>query len=125
MIEIPGRIVRLLMEIGYLAGANGMVDEAEQIFTALQVVRPESEYPLIGSAVTLMNSGRPGEAAKIIWDKALQLNPESDLAKSFLGLALKLSGMQGECRAILEEVIETDRDPQATEMAKSIITELG
>lgn len=99
--------------------------ESEEIFNAIHAIRPESELPLIGLAVTKMNKNQAGEAARVLWDKALKINPESDLAKSFLGLALKLSGMNNESRTVLEEVLQSGQDPQATDIAKSLLAEIN
>lgn len=123
--EIETTLIQLLMEAGYLAGGYGFFEESEKIFDGITAVRPESELPLIGMAVTKMNAGKYEEAARILWDKALKLNPESDLAKSFLGLTLKLSGLIAESQAILKEVLEANKDETAVNMARNLLEELS
>ena len=85
--EIGTPLIRLMMEIGYLAAGNGFSAEAEAIFEGLHAVRPGSEIPFIGLAVTRMNAGRPLEAASLLEEQALRLSPASELAQGFLGLA--------------------------------------
>jgi Flp pilus assembly protein TadD len=123
-VDIDTDRVQLLMEIGYLAGGHGYPAESETIFEGIRAMRPQSELPVIGLAVAKMNAGHHQEAARILWEEALAINPESDLARSFLGLVLKLSGLQSESRTILEEVVAADRQPEAVNMAKSLLEEM-
>ena len=123
--EIDTKLVQLLMEVGYLAGGHGFFDESIKIFEGIYAVRPESEYPLIGMAVTRMNARKYEEAVKILWGKALKVNPESDLAKSFLGLALKMAGLTSESQTLLREVVEANRCEEAVSMAKNLLEEIG
>jgi tetratricopeptide (TPR) repeat protein len=121
--EIEKDLLQLLMETGHLASGYGYFPEAEVIFSGLRAVRPESEYPLIGLALAKMNARKYIEAIKILMEEALKVNPKSDLAKSFLGLALKLSGLREESVTVLREVIAADRDKIAVKIARNLITE--
>ncbi len=117
--------VRVLMEAGYMAAGAGMVKDAATIFAGVQAARPKSEYPVIGLAVTLMSAGEHQGAVDLLTQKALELNPGSCLAKSFLGLALKLAGRSNEARAQLEAVLSNcNNDPAATNMAQSLLQEI-
>ncbi len=122
--NISTELIQILMEIGYFAGENGYPVESEVIFEALRQARPNSEYPLIGLAVTMMNLGKYDEAVQTLTNEALGVNPESNLAKSFLGLALKLAGRTEECKGILNEVINQNEDQIAVNMANSILSEI-
>lgn len=117
------RLLQLLMEIGYIASGNGMANEAQHIFTNLAELRPESEMPLIGLAVHYMNRNQPKKAVETLWEGALQRNSESELAKSFLALALKKSGLEHESRILLEEVIQNNKDEQACALATALMNE--
>ncbi len=112
-----------MMEIGYLAAGNGFKAEAESIFEALRALRPTSEMPIIGLAVVRIGAGQPLEAAALLEDQALRINPESALAKGFLGLAFKLAGHSGRSQAILEEVVTTGADPEAVNLARNLLAE--
>lgn len=121
--EIGTPLVRLMVEIGYLAGGNGFTDEAEAVFDGLRAVRPESEVPVIGLAVTRMNAGRPLDAVALLEGEALRLNPGSDLARGFLGLALRLAGHASRSHSVLEEVAATATDESAGRMARALLAE--
>lgn len=123
--EIETSTVQLLMEAGYLAGGYGFYKESEEIFEGIQAVRPDNELPLIGLAVTKMNAGNNEEAARILWEKALKINPESDLAKSFLGLALKLAGLKAESESVLKEVVDEGGNDPAVKLAQALLKEIG
>jgi hypothetical protein len=122
--EIETELLQLLMEAGYLAGGYGYFKESRRIFDGIAAVRPDSELPFIGMAVSSMNAGNNHEAIKILWEKALKTNPESDLAKSFLGLSLKLSGLNNESQTILQEVIDSRKNEVAVKMAQSLMNEM-
>ena len=121
--EIDAQLTKLLMEVGYLAGGYGFVSESEKIFNGIAAVRPESEYPYIGLAVTCLNANMNEAAVEILRTRALKANPDSDLAKSFLGLALKLAGMNAESQKVLQEVVDNGGAEEAVNMAKSLLEE--
>ena len=123
--EIETRLIQRLMEAGYLAGGYGYFNESMRIFEGIKAVRPDSELPLIGMAVSAMNAGKNHEAIKILWEQALKLNPDSDLAKSFLGLALKLSGLNAESQIMLKEVINGGKNEAAIKLAQALTSEMG
>ncbi len=122
--EFDTALVKLLMEVGYLATGNGFSDEARTIFRGVAAARPESEYPLIGLAVVEMNEGNLQEAVRLL-EKARKLNPESWLAASFMGLAYKLSGETTKSRAVLEEVVARAKDATAVSMARALLAEMS
>lgn len=123
--EIDSQLIRLIFEAGFLAGANNMPDDSETIFNAVKIFRPESEYPYIGSAVTCLNMGKNDDAVRILRDEALKVNPESNIARAFLGLSLKFSGLMDQSRTILQEVIDSGKDEKAVNMAEAILAEMN
>jgi len=122
--EISSRSLQMLMELGILAGGYGYGKEADAIFRGIEAVRPESEYPLVGRAIVRMNDNRPEEAARILEEGALPLNPENDLTRGYLGLALMLDKRHDRCRDLMEEVVRNDRDETAVRMARDILEQL-
>lgn len=123
--EIQTEVIQLLMEAGYLAGGYGLYKESEDIFEGIRAIRPDSELPIIGLAVTKMNAGKNTESARMLWEQALKINPESDLAKSFLGLALKLSNLNSESETVLKEVIDTGKNEPAIKLAQALLNDSG
>lgn len=114
-------LVRTLMEVGYVAIGFGRFADAETIFAGVQAARPESELPAIGRAVVRLNSGRPQDAVRLLEGEALKRNPDSDLAKSFLGLALKQTGENSRSRQLLEDVARAGGQTEAVALSKSLL----
>ncbi|MBG0775379.1 MAG: hypothetical protein H0S85_02980 [Desulfovibrionaceae bacterium] len=123
--EIRKELLQKVTEIGLLASNYGQVKEAEAIFEGLVAVRPDQETPYIGMAMAKMNSGSYDEALELLLEKALTINPESDLAKSFAALCYKLAGKPVEAKAAADFVVENGSDEAAVAMAKGVIEELG
>ena len=118
--EIDAKSLQLLMEAGMLAAGYGYMPESETIFEGLKAVRPESESPLIGLAFTKMSTRQVDEAIRILDEQALKINPDSDLARAFLGLAYKLAGRGELSDSMVNQVLDSNRDPAAVNLAKSI-----
>jgi hypothetical protein len=116
-------LVRLMMEIGYLASGNGFSAEAEAIFEGLRAVRPRSEVPIIGLAVNRMNAGRPLEAVSLLQEQALRLCPGSELGLGFLGLALRLAGHTGRSQSVLKDLAAKATNPHAGAMARALLAD--
>ena len=118
--------VQILMDAGFVATGSGRHSQAEVIFNGLAAARPESELPWLGLAVVRMNVGAPEEAAALLQDKSLQLNPDSCLVRSFLGLAHKLSGHTSEAERVLNSVVVDcpEQENSAVAMAQALLAEL-
>ena len=86
----------LLMEAGFLAAAMGMTAKAIVIFSALRLVRPDSEAPILGLALTFVNMGRFRDAAQLLSGEGFKKNPDSDLLRAMLGLTFQLAGREDE-----------------------------
>ncbi|MFO1349189.1 MAG: hypothetical protein U1F68_00320 [Gammaproteobacteria bacterium] len=114
--------VKQLAAIGFLAAGHGLINEGEAIFNGLKAWRPESEYPLIGLALTKIGACQYDAAHAILTDQALKLNPASATAKCFVGLALKLAGRVHEGERWLKEVAAAD-DQEARTLAETLLGE--
>jgi Flp pilus assembly protein TadD len=122
---VDTELVQILMDAGFVATGSGRHSQAEIIFNGLAAARPESELPWIGLAVVLMNTGKSEEAAVLLQDKGLQINPDSCLARSFLGLAHKLSGHGAEAERVLNSVVADCPDQESSAaMAQALLAEL-
>jgi thioredoxin-like negative regulator of GroEL len=107
----------LLMEAGFLAAAMGMTAKAIVIFSALRLVRPDSEAPILGLALTFVNMGRFRDAAQLLAEEGFKKNPDSDLLRAMLGLTFQLAGRENEAAKLFDAVIEADREPTAVKLA--------
>jgi hypothetical protein len=123
--EICTDLVKLLFEIGYVAVGRGLQSYAEGIFNALIAARPKSELPVVGMAVCKMSFGDFALAYKVLVEKALVINPESDIAKSFLGMVSHCCGATKETVAIVSEVADDVKDAGAVGMAKAVLSEIN
>lgn len=107
----------LLMEAGFLAAAMGMTAKAIVIFSALRLVRPDSEAPILGLALTFVNMGRFRDAGQLLSEEGFKKNPDSDLLRAMLGLTFQLAGREEEAAKLFDAVIEADREPTAVKLA--------
>lgn len=110
-----------LAEIGFMAAGRGFGEQARAIFDGLAASKPESEVPAIGIAVLQMCQGDPELAATTLRDRALRLNPDSDHAKCFLGMALRMAGRNGEATGILEDVAANSGDETVRSLADGLL----
>lgn len=117
--KIDPEMLRLLAEIGFVGTACGLWNHAEDIFNGIRAVRPKSEYPVVSQALARMSMGDFSRAIQLLNDVALKLNPNNPLAQSFLGIALKQSGMANEGNRVLEYVVSENKDQQAVEIAQT------
>ncbi|PTX91923.1 hypothetical protein DB346_23485 [Verrucomicrobia bacterium LW23] len=123
--QVDTETVQLLLEAGYTAVGVGLTDRADAIFAGLRVLRPESDAPLIGKAVSLISSGKYAEAVKVLENEALAVVPGSPLARAFIGMALQLQGLGSQARETLEAVVAEDSDPSATSLARNLLESNG
>jgi tetratricopeptide (TPR) repeat protein len=121
MVHIQSELVRLLMRIGYAAAWQGLHKEAVAIFEGVGAVRPESEVPIIGASVVAMIAGNHDVAVQVLKEGALDLNPDSDLARVHLGVALRLRGDEEEGLALLREVASNATDPESATLAGNVL----
>jgi predicted Zn-dependent protease len=122
-LPVSTAMVQCLMEIGYVAVGRGFQSQATNIFKGIIAARPSSELPLIGLAVCKLNFGYVVEAAKILAEQALRLNPDSGIAKCFLAVAAKALGKEQEACDLMRHVCnDTTSDPSAKAMAESFLS---
>ena len=121
--DLSTQLLQDLMEAGYLAGAYGDLAASETIFTGLRAVRPNSLYPVIGLAVSHLNSGNYEQASAFLRQGAQVRGPAGELCRGFLGLSLRLEGRNRESLTWLQQVAEGARDPQAKGLACALLAE--
>lgn len=89
--------IKLLTEVGFLAGARGDLKSARKIFGALEMGRPHAPFPYVGLAMALLNRRQHDEAVLTL-DRGLRLvDPaEASSLHAIRGLALQLAGRTAE-----------------------------
>lgn len=120
-LNVPSELVKILMDIGYVATGRGFQSQAADIFSGVIAARPNSELPLIGLAVSKINFGNFLEASKILSERALIINPNSGLAKCFLSMAIRALGGKSEADELLNEVVQSEA---SDECSKKLATDL-
>jgi hypothetical protein len=110
-LSVSTDIVQCLMDIGYVAIGRGLQSQATNIFNGIIAARPSSELPLIGLAVCKLNFGYVVDAAKILAEQALKLNPSSGIAKCFLAITTNALGKEQEARSLMHQVYDDTTHP--------------
>lgn len=110
----------MLMEIGLLGLFSGFVEEAQTIFLAMERLYPRSALPWIGYGLVYLRGGDPPRAVGPLLH-ALQVEPESDLARSFLVLCLKMTGREQEARAMATTLQCIGKDRVARDLVDRIL----
>lgn len=119
--ENYAELLKMLMEIGFVAKDNGFLVEAEKIFEGVSKCRPYCAYPVIGIATVAMNRGQFKKAVDILHCAPIQDSMEKQLRDSFLGKALKLAGYIESAREILNDIIKNGTYDVAINMARDIL----
>ncbi len=118
--EVGTECLQLLGKVGFMACLEeSLPKEAEKIFSAAVLARPEQPTPYIGLALANMGIGKFSDAVELLKDKALKIDPEHDRAKVLLSMALKMDGRDSESQALLEECMKSD-DDRAKDLAAKL-----
>jgi Flp pilus assembly protein TadD len=115
--KIESDLLKLLMEMGFLAVNTGRLGEAAVIFKGVARARPNSAYPRIGLGCVAMGRGDYAGAAEILNNAPATERAERDLCQGFLGMALKLDGRSDECREVLHQLQAEGENEVAVRMA--------
>ncbi|MDR0418425.1 MAG: hypothetical protein LBH08_03265 [Puniceicoccales bacterium] len=121
--SISAEMLRLLVNIGYVATGSGKRKNAEIIFEGVIAARPQNELLYVAYAFMRMVFGEYTEASKLLMEKALKINPESEIAKAFYGMLLYQVKQRGESYTILNQIKENGKDMDAIALAECIIKE--
>ena len=126
--------VRLLTEIGFVAAAAGMQQQALRVFNGLSVLRPHRAFPYIGQATTHLNAGEHEQAEQALRRGRLQLDEEARvepgtelliedraLLAAFHGLALQLGQRNTEAARALSDALSLQADGPAARMACAML----
>lgn len=119
--NIDSDLLKLLMEVGFIATNNGRPGDAETIFGGLSQVRPNSGYPRIGLGCAAMARGDIPKAVDILRSAPYQDKEEHELCQGFLGMALKLGGYEDECRSVLNQLISEGNNQVAVRLAENLM----
>ena len=120
---VSAETLRLLADIGFMATSGGLSPQAKSLFQAVELARPDSVLPHIGTALNYMNMSKHQEALDILEEKALKLEPENATVKAFIGMALMMLGRSSDSERCLTPIASSD-DVLAATLATNLLTEL-
>lgn len=116
-------MLQTLGEVAFVATTCGLWNHAEDIFNGIKAVRPWSELPVISQALARMSVFDDGRAIELLSNEALTINPDNEIAKAFLGMALKRCGFAQKSKEVLDDVVNNGHDKRAVEIAKTVTAE--
>lgn len=119
--DIDDDLIKLLAELAFIAGGYSMVAQSDMIATGLEAIRPDSERPHLVRAITRLNLKDAVTAERILRDQALKIQPNSSMAKAFLGVALHMQGRLNERDRTLREVTAAHDDEDAVQIANDLL----
>jgi hypothetical protein len=112
--------IRRLASIGFHGLLNGKPLVALRLFESLAVLRPEATFPLIGSALALLATGRPEEAAWVL-EQAHELQPHDEEVRVFLGMTLCFAERTQRGCAVLASLAQRGADMPAVRLAQRLL----
>jgi Flp pilus assembly protein TadD len=123
-LDLSSDEARLLAEIGFAAAGHGLGRQAEPIFAALELWRPQSAAAGTGRALDALSRGRPEEAVWFLRRQALSAAPDDRSALVLLGVALDRAGHKHESRCLLERLIEADPSDSSADAARALLNRI-
>lgn len=120
LIDVPQSEAALLLEAGYLYLEMGRPKEAEDVFTGVCSLLPESDVPRVALGNLHFSQGRYQRALKC-HQEALKLRPESAVAQVHLGEALLFLKKTDEGLAALQKAIELDQEGPSAAFAAALL----
>lgn len=110
----------LLLEAGFMAVNQADEDSALKLFHAAALLDPDNSLPKIGFGYLYLHQLSLKQACQN-FEEVLQKEPNNQMAKAFLGLALSLSPNSIEKgEKILEQTAKT-HDPSIRKMSETAI----
>lgn len=120
LVEVPQDEAGLLLEAGYFYMELGRPKEAEEVFTGVSALLPQSDVPRIALGNLHFAQGRFQRALKF-HQEALKLRPESATAKAHIGEALLFLKKEKEGLAAVQEALQMDPDGPSAAFAQALL----
>lgn len=120
-LEISKDLIAKLAELAFVGLRSGLQKKPEVIFEGLTAYAPNNENVLLGIAILDISMGKSHKAIRDLEHGVLRVNPNNELAKSQLGIALYATGMHGRAEGLLKEIATTGKDSIAINVAKEFL----
>lgn len=126
--KVASELIRLLIDIGYVATGMGDKKAAEAIFEGAIAARPNNELAYVGYAFSKLSFCEFSAASDLLMNKAYSLNPDSKVIHAMYGFLLYITGRLGESWFIMESILSSPKtddelDQLARNLAKVVIEE--
>ncbi|MBM3198185.1 MAG: SctF chaperone SctG [Chlamydiae bacterium] len=110
-----------MTEAGFIAVNQSDEDSAVKLFKAASLLAPEQMLPKIGFGYIHLCKLELKQAAKV-FSEVLEVEPDNDMAKTFLGLSLSLNPTElSKGEEILTETGKTAKDPMIKDLAANAL----
>ena len=111
----------VMTEAGFVAVNKGDEDSAVKLFKAAALIAPDQSLPKIGFGYIHLCKLELKQAAKVFSD-ILEIEPDNEMAKTFLGLSLSLNPTElSKGEEILAETDRTAKDPMIKDLASNAL----
>jgi Tfp pilus assembly protein PilF len=108
-----------LCEAGFIAVNQADEDSALKLFRAALMLKPTNMLPRVGLGYLHLCKLELGQASKC-FAEVLQKEPDNEMAKTFLGLALALAPTEtAKGEKLLEDSARSSKDPEIKSLAKN------
>ncbi|MCP4499397.1 MAG: tetratricopeptide repeat protein [Deltaproteobacteria bacterium] len=120
LVEVPADEVKVLLESGYLLMEMGKNKEAEEVFSGVCALLPQSDVARVALGNLHFSQGRIPRALKF-HQEALKLQPESSLANAHVGECLLMSGKIDQGLSALQKAKNLEPDSAAAAFAQALL----
>lgn len=111
----------LLLEAGFIAVNQADEDSAVKLFKASELLNPKSSLPKIGLGYLYLHKLELKQSCKM-FKEVLEVEPDNEMAKTFLGLALTFTTNQvSEGEKLLSESATSSSDKDVKTLAESAL----
>lgn len=108
--------MRLLAEIGFTGIGQARFDDAQAIFAAMRVLRPQGEAGFVGGALAMLGAGRRDDAAGL-----LRAAPQTESVLAFRALVHRQIGDAALVRELVEDLGFMRGGPAAMDIASDAV----
>jgi tetratricopeptide (TPR) repeat protein len=111
--------LELLISIGHYARVHGRFDEARYLFERLARLYPQRAFPYLGLGLVEIDRANY-RAASLLFGRAVEVAPDSALARAWLGVCQVFEGHYARGARTLSAVADGD-EPGASSMAAAFL----
>ncbi|MFL9907396.1 tetratricopeptide repeat protein [Paraburkholderia sp. RL17-337-BIB-A] len=111
--------LELLISIGHYARVHGRFDEARYLFERLARLYPQRAFPYLGLGLVEIDRANY-RAASVLFGRAVEVAPDSALARAWLGVCQVFEGHYALGARTLSAVANGD-EPGASSMAAAFL----